>query len=291
MATVDSIITEIKLAGGFPTDNYFTDAEILSIMNGEFSSQVIPLVMKLNEDFFLQNKDYTIASTNSYRLPPRNIGNKLRDIKLVVNNTYFDLNRLFEEDRSSNLSGYYIVRNSIELSSDIVSGTLRMTYYLTPSELVLTTSCAKVLSIDSTTQITVESLPSTIITGTVVDMVQANGPNDLLALNSSVVSASGTTLTFASLPTDLAIGDYICVAGQSPIPLVPEIMEPLLVQATLVSCLGSKKDKAVDYESKGLTNMKESLLEMLAPRVDSNDIKIRGQGILSYVRNRNTRGR
>lgn len=289
MATVDSIITEVKLAGGFPTDNYFTDPEILSIMNGEFSSQVIPLVMKLNEDFFLQNKDYTIASTNSYRIPPRNIGNKLRDIKLVVNNTYFDLNRLFEEDRSSNLSGYYIVRNSIELSSDITSGTLRMTYYLTPSELVLTTSCAKVLSIDSATQITVESLPSTIITGSLVDLVQANGPNDLLALNSSVVSASGTTLTFASLPTDLTIGDYVCVAGQSPIPLVPEIMEPMLVQATLVSCLGSKKDKAVDYESKGLDSMKKSLLEMLAPRVDSNDIKIRGQGILSYVRNR--RGR
>ncbi len=286
MGTSDELITGIKLAGGFPTDNYFTDSEMLSLMNDSMQTVVIPLAMSLHEDYFLQDKDYTISTTNSYRLPARNIGNKLRDVKLYISGEYKNLNRLFEEDRSSKLSGYYITRNTLSLSPDITSGTLRVTYYLAPSTLILAASAAIVASIDSATQVTVTALPSTIAVNTVVDIVQGSGPYDLLALNSTVATVSGTTLTFSSLPDDLAVGDYICVAGQSPVPLIPETMQTYLAQATLVSCLASKKDKAVEWEYKQLELLEKSFTDMLDPRVDSNDIKIRGQGILSYIKGR-----
>lgn len=283
---VDDILTAIKLKGGFPTDNYFTDAELLILLNDEQKTKALPLLMKLHEDFLVQNKDYTIAANTTYRLPARIVGNKMRDLKLYSNGSYTDLNRIFEEDRSSKRTGYYLTGNKIELSEDITTGTLRLNYFLTPSSLVLSTSCAVVASIDSTTQVTVSALPSTIYTGSSVDFVQANSPNDLLAYDQTVVGVSGTSVTFSSLPDDLAVGDYLCVAGQTCVPGMPEEFVSLLIQATLVSCLSSKKDKSVEFEKKKLGEMSDALLDLLTPRSESNDIKLIGQGMLSYIHRR-----
>jgi hypothetical protein len=243
--------------------------------------------MKLREDFLVQSVDYTISAGTTYRLPNRLVGNKLRDLKLYNNSNYSDLNRLFEEDRQYKRTGYYLTGNKIELSEDITTGTLRLNYYLTPNSLVLTTSCAIISSIDSTTQVTVTALPSSIAVNSVVDFVQDAAPNDLLAFNQTVTGVAGTSLTFASLPTGLAVGDYVCIAGQSCVPLVPEELVSVLMQATLVSCLSSKKDKAVEFESKKLADMIAAMLDLLTPRSESNDVKMRGQGLLSYITRRN----
>jgi hypothetical protein len=94
------------------------------------------------------------------------------------------------------------------------------------------------------TQVTVAALPSTIVNGSTVDFVQYKSPNDLLAFESTITGVAGTVLTFASLPNDLAVGDYICLANQSPVPLIPEELHPVLTQAAMVTCLASKKDKS-----------------------------------------------
>ena len=283
---VDNILTSIKVKSGFPDDNYFTDSEMLTILNDEMKTEITPLLMKLQEEFFVQSKDYTISSTNAYRFPKRNIGNKLRDVKLVDGTRFTNLNRLFEEDRASTDSGYFISRNTLSLSDDITTGTIRVSYFLAPSTLVLSTACAQVLTIDSATQITVSSLPSTFALTTPVDFVQAVGPNDLLAIDQTIASIAGTTLTFASLSSDLAVGDYICLAGQSCIPVVPEELHPVLVQAALVSCLGSKKDKSAENESKKLQNMKVTMVDLLDTRVESPDIFAKSQGMLTAIQSR-----
>lgn len=284
--TSNEIIASVLLRSGFPTDNYFTNAEMLTIMNDEMRLHINPLLMKLHEEFLLQTKDYNIAANTTYRLPKRALGGKLRDLKLYDNGDYVDLDRLFEEDRYKKSTGYYITRNSIELSDDITTGTLRATYYLAPSQMVLVASVATIASIDSATQVTVSALPSSISTATPVDMVQASGQYDLLSIDATITNVAGTTLTFSSLPSDLAVGDYICLAGQSPVPTIPVDLHPILTQATLCTCLGSKKDKAFEAESAKLKMLKESMLEMLDPRVESGDIFVRGQGLLSAIRSR-----
>ena len=284
--TSNELITSILLRSGFPTDNYFSNAEMLTILNDEMKLVINPLILKLQEEFLLQTKDYTISSSAVYRLPKRALGGKLRDLKLYDNGIYAYLNRLFEEDRYKNLSGYYINRNCLELSSDITSGTLRATYFLAPSQLVLTSAAACIATIDSATQVTVTALPSTFATTTPVDFVQADGQCDLLDIDKSIVSIAGTTLTFAALPTDLAVGDYICLAGQSPVPVIPLDLHPVLAQAALCTCLYSKKDKAADAESAKLKNSIQVISEMLQPRVESGDIFVSGQGLLSAIKGR-----
>jgi hypothetical protein len=84
-------------------------------------------------------------------------------------------------------------------------------------------------------------LPTTITTSTPVDFVQNDGPYDILEIDQTITNISGTTLTFAALPDDLAVGDWICLAGQSPVLIAPRELQPLLVQATLHKSLMSKK--------------------------------------------------
>lgn len=284
--TSEEIIASVLLRSGFPTDNYFTNAEMLTIMNDETKLVINPLVMRLQEEFLLQTKDYTIVSGSSYRLPKRALGGKLRDVKIYDGTNYQNLNRLFEEDRANNPVGYYLNRNSLELSGDFTAQTLRVTYYLTPSQLVLTTAVATIASIDSATQITVTSLPSTISTSTQIDFIQSTGQYDLLAIDQTISSIAGTSLVFSSLPTDLAVGDYVCLAGQSPVPTIPVDLHPVLVQATLCTCLNSKKDKAIEIEGPKLAKLIETMEEMLQPRVDNGSIYLSGQGLLSAIRNR-----
>lgn len=283
---VDTIIDNLKLKAGFPDDNYFSDAELLSILNDEQKTVILPLIMKLHEDFLLQNESFTISSGGSYRIPTRAVGNKVRDIKIYDGSDYIDLNRLFEEDRSANFPGYYISRNTITLSDHFTSGTLLVTYFLALSDLILEASAAEIQSIDSATQVTVAALPSSITTSTQVDIIQANSPNDILAIDQTITNIASTQLTFASLPDDLAVGDYISLRKMSPITTFTEELVPVLTQAALVTCLFSKSDKYAEIEKKRLDEMVESMVEMLDTRSESNDIKIRGQNFLSFLRGR-----
>lgn len=284
---VDSLINEVKVKGGFPDDNYFTDAEMLLLMNDALRTVVTPLLMRIKEELFVQQKEYTISAGGSYRIPKRCIGNKLRDVKLKDGDDYTNLNRLFEEDRQDKPTGYYIEKNTITLSDDIDSGTLVISYFLAPSQLILEASAAEISSIDSATQVTVAALPSAILTTTPVDFAQSEGPYDLLEIDQTITNISGTSLTFASLPDDLAVGDWVCLSGQSPVLNAPREVQPLLVQATLYKCLMSKKDSSAAKEAKQeLEEMKMELLNMLDTKVESNDIKFSGQGLLSYIRSR-----
>lgn len=273
------MVRAIQIKGSFPTsDDLFSTSDYLVILNLQMKSDITPTMLRLNEEFFLRSKDFTIsASTRYYRMPTRTVGAKLRDLKRVDSNgVESDLNRLYEEDRPLGRTGYYMTGNSIELSSDIQSGTLRMKYFVRPSTLVETSSCAQVTVIDtSANTIEVSSAPSTFANGSLVDFVQNLNPYDLLDMDVAISNISGTTLTFASIPNGLTVGDWICVATESPVPMVPDEMHPILVQSALLVCLSSKKDKIYEQEKEMLIEMRQAAINMLEPRVENSSAKMR----------------
>ena len=287
--TSDELIAALKIKGSFPSaDDLFSNADFLVLFNHQMQVEIIPTMQLLSEEYFLLTKDYTITQGSTYRIPSRAIGAKCRDLQyLDGSNNLAPLNRLFEEDRPLNNSGYYLVRNSIELSSDFINGTLRMKYFARPNKLVLESACAQISSIDTgLNQVVVTALPSTMSTGVLVDFIQAKNPYDLLAYDQTISGVSGTTVSFASLPTDLAVGDWISIAEQSCVPMVPEEMHPILVQSALVSALSSKKDRAVDYESKVLERIKQDAIRMLDPRVENDSVSFKSGRLLSYFNTR-----
>ena len=282
------IITALKIKGSFPSANdLFSDSDYLVLMNMAMKTEISPVMISLNDEYLLATKDYTISQGSTYRLPTRTIS--VRDIQwLDSGNNITDLVRNFEEDRPRNRSGYYITRNSIELSDDYNSGTLRVKYFARPSTLVLTTACGQIQSIDTgNDQITLVSTPATFVTGAVVDLVQNKNPYDLMSMDLSIVNVSGNTIELPSLPSGLAAGDWLCLATESPVPLAPEELHPLLVQAVLVDCLSSKKDKAWESAQMMFEEMKTSIVNMLDPRVENTSAKLRTGLIYNYF----TRGR
>lgn len=283
------LISALKIKGSFPSANdLFSNSDFLVLFNHQMKTEIVPIMLMLSEDYFLLTKDFNVVQNASYRLPSRGIGSKLRDLQVQdTGGNLIPLKRLFEEDRPANLTGYYIVRNSVELANQFVSGTLKMKYYARPNELVMPTECAQVVSIDSgNLQIEVSSVPATMTTGVLCDFVQNRNPYDLLSYDNAIAGVSGTTITMTEIPTDLVVGDWLCIAQKSPVPMVPEELHPVLVQAALVSALSAKKDRAFEAESKVLERNKQDAIRMLDPRVENDSVSFRSGRLLNFFANR-----
>lgn len=288
MTTLE-LIAALKIKGSFPTSNdLFSNSDFLVLFNHQMKTEIVPTMLLLSEEFFFVYKDFPVVQNGSYRIPARAIGAKLRDVQVIdAGGNILAPQKLFEEDRPGNPTGYYLTRNSVSLSSDYTTGTLRMKYFARPNELVLPTACSQIASIDTVNkQVTVTSLPSTMTTGVLCDFVQSENPYDLLDYDNAIVGVSGTTVTMTSLPDGLAIGDYLCLAKQSPVPMVPDEMHPVLVQSALVAALASKKDKNAEFESKVLERVKQDAIRMLDPRVENNSISFRSGRLLPFFSNR-----
>lgn len=290
--TTTELINSIKLKGSFPTANdLFSNADYLSILNDEMLNVIVPIIGRVNEEYFLTYKNHNVlANQEAYRIPKRAIASTLRDIQQISSNgSVSSLGRLFEEERTSltsGPSGYYIKSNQVLLSpipKSTSGNILRLAYTRRPSRLVLPSTCSQITSINGNV-VEVASVPSTMSNGTLIDFVQADGPNDVLDLDVAITGISGTTFNFDSVPTELSVGDYICLAGESPVPGIPEEMIPTLVQAALCVCLTSKKDKSSELEIQKLQQMKEALIQLMEPRVKSSDVVVKSSAILNAFR-------
>jgi len=103
-----------------------------------------------------------------------------------------------------------------------------------PSKLVPVLDTARIASIDTVnSQVTVESLPSAIVSGSIVDLVSSSSPYP--ATDDVTVSGiSGLTLTLSTIPDDLAVGDYVCQKEQTPLIQLPIELSNVLVQAVSI---------------------------------------------------------
>ena len=283
------LITALKLHGSFPTSNdLFSDEDFLSLFNHQMKVEITPLLVGLNEEYFLQSQNFTVVQGSTYRIPTRAIGSNVRTLFTIDSSgNKAALARLFEEDRPSGASGYYVIRNSIELSNDFNTGLLQVVYFARPSTLVLTTACAQVNAIDTgTNTVEVAATPDTFITGIKLDFVQNKNPYDLLGMDYELAGVSGTTLNFASLPDGLEIGDWICLATESPVPMIPDELHPVLLQSALCKTLSSKKDKQFKDEKETLTEIKTNAINLLDPRVKDNSAKMRTGALLGHFQSR-----
>lgn len=290
--TTTDIINSIKRRGSFPASNtLFSNSDFLAILDEEMVNTILPLFSIINEEYFVEYHDVTLTpGTSGYRIPTRAVGVTLRDVQLISGTNITSLIRLYEEDKTStdnNQQGYFLKGNKVIVSpTPTQAETLRMVYFRRPSKFVLPSACALISSIDTgTNQVVVSSVPSSMTTNVVVDFIQANTPYDILSQDAVISGISGTTISFTSLPSELAVGDYICLANQSCVPCIPEEFTPILIQAALCICLSSKKDDSAKFEIQKLEKMSQYLVDLVAPRVKSGDKVISNKNSLfNYFR-------
>lgn len=148
LLTTDDLVNTSLRRAMIPSDNpTFTTSDIRDIMNEEFGSYMLPMVIRTHEEYSVIDEDIPLSSsTSKYRIPYRAVGSKLRDVQFLdTGGGYYEATRLTIEDRpdsqhgysSSSFIQYYIQDDSVVLmNTQSSNGCVRMSYYLRPNELV-----------------------------------------------------------------------------------------------------------------------------------------------------------
>ena len=158
ITTCDLINTSLRRAM-IPSDqSTFTCSDIIDIMNEELGIHVLPVVLRAHEEYYVVDEDQSLsACTIRYKIPYRATGNKLRDVQFIDNaGTQYEMTRVSLEDRpeyqgnytnNQFLTFYLEGTNVVLMQNQISNGSLRMSYYLRPNDLVLNKRAGKIKSI------------------------------------------------------------------------------------------------------------------------------------------------
>lgn len=262
----------------------FTSADILAMADEVVKTRLLPAIVGAREEFYLTYKDYSITSgTAAYAIPPRAVGLTCREIHIVDSSGRIQNLPRFSVDRLHLITGagdsgspraFYLQGDDIVLvpSPSVTASTLRVYYYIRPGDLVPVSSGAVISAINTTTNVvSVTTIPSTWSTGNVFDLIQRNGSHKHLSLDLTSTLVSGTDITLPSLPSSLAVGDYICLAGESCLVQMPPDFHSVLASLTAAEMIGSmdqaKAEKLIEAAEKQLSIASN----MLNPRVVGED--------------------
>lgn len=287
--TSSGIIDKIKRWAAIPDGQpAFSDADLLKMVNEEMESVITPLVMKCNEEFFVTHTDYSPPADafTPIRLPAISVSAKLREVKLVdatapdiddfINVTRLDIEAFGRE--LSGFSAFYFEGNDLYITNPAkLSGfKIRVWYYERPNELVKVADSAKIATIDTgTNTVTLTTtLPSDYTTSLTYDFIKGS-PHFTVYSRGIACSAltsddltSDYQMTLASLPSALAVGDYVSVTNESPVVNLPYEIQNLLCQSVVVKVLESFGNNAqLQNAVQKYKQMESYAKDMLSPRV------------------------
>lgn len=294
--TVTELVRSLKRRASMPTSqSTFSPADLVALMNDEMHSIILPRIKDVREEYFVTYTDFPLVSGQSeYVIPSRAAGNALRDVVFVdSNNRESPCPRLAPEDikeTNSNffgsaLVGHYFKDNKIVIVPQPLnpqSGfSVRMKYERRPNNLCLESSAATIVTINSlTNEVTVSNQPSAWTSNTEFDVISENSPFVSIADDQGISNIAANVLTFDSLPDDIAVGQWIASAGESPIPQLPYEAHHVLAQ------LGAVKALEILGKASEVKTAKESAAEML--RFFVSLITPRNDGSQKKIVNRNT---
>lgn len=275
MATFNTtrLVSMVKLKGDLP-DGRYEDSEILDLATDALVSEIAPLMISAREEYYVRSKDFTVTAAQScYLIPSRAVGGTLREVKLIRGTQVVDLQRMDPEDidsiDTSTPCAFYIQGDNIVLypTPDATGDTLRMTYFVRPSALVATTACAQITEINGST-LTL-SVPTTWTTTNTFDIIRGESGFSLKGMDLAASAVNTTNIVFSSaLPTDLVVGDWVCLSGESCFPWIPADAHQLLVHLTVVACLEALGDQTnLQVAAARAEALKDALKAVLTSRV------------------------
>src|ERR1019366_1580977 len=282
----------------------FLNTDFYALADDSIRGKIIPLVIKHMAEFYVFPYNYSInINQASYAIPARAINMILRSVEIVSatnSDSKANLDQLNREDlyaaTTGNIrimvkkSGFYIEGNNVILfptPAQINTDILRMNIFLRPNQLVDPTACGIITAINSGAgTITCAATPAAWTTSNKFDLVKAQPGFDCTAIDQVVTNIAAGVITFSSvLPTNVAVGDYVCLAGQSCVVQVPVELQPLLTQYVVVRCLSAQGDanglKAALAE---LEVLEKNANLLLTPRVQGSVKRVtKSRGINRWV--------
>lgn len=297
----DNLLPTLRLLPLMPSvQALFSDSDLLTILTFEMTSKIIPLIDNQAEEYFISTDDIPYSTSQTiFTIPPRALAGKLRAVSFVDSNqNEVRIPRLRLEDIMSNVNatglainpalwGFYLKNNKVILYLGSTTGGsssfqyLRLRYVRQPNQLVLSSACGQITGIAGNV-ITCSNIPTTFTTSSAYDLIQ-NVPqmfDSLLDDGTITAVTTGTngtiTFTAGTVPSTLAVGDWVCLANQSPIPQIPYTPGfDLLLQLSAAKCLEIHGDtQGYNVAMSQATDMKNYFISVITPRVDANVIRL-----------------
>lgn len=258
----------------------FTSAEIWAISDEVMAVDIVPDILGVREEYFVASVDEDItANVAAYAIPARAIGMNLRDLWLVDGTSITPNFPRVEPENVTQGSpgspeGFYVKNNSIILvpTPATTSKTLRKLFNLRPGAHIDPADAGVISSINTgTLTVTVSSIPSTWATGNIFDLIKQDGGQEPLSIDLTSTLITGSSITLPSLPSSLRVGDYIALAGQTPLPFLPPEYRPVLAQATAAEILSMMNQPGADAAKKRLEQIRFQCRQLITPRVQGED--------------------
>ena len=285
--TTTALIAAIKRRGSFPnSQSLFSNQDLIDIANDELWDTVVPWLMANREEYLVSYKDITLAANEkTIDIPQNAMGMKLRDVVVVTNpgmsqeTTYALARTSPDEIASGNLNGsilpflsscFYIQNNQVIIWPAPSSETIfRLSFFRRPNQLIATTSCGQVTSVDTNTnEVVLDNVPVSWTAGDTFDIISNTPAFDAVLEVDEAVVVSNPTVQLTDV-TGVSVGDWVCLTGESPIAQVPLELHHLLAQAAVVKCLESQKDaEGMQLAQAKLNEMFMRFAAIVSPRVD-----------------------
>lgn len=285
--TADNLVSKMRRAGKLPPhDPLANAANLLEKLNDEQRLYLTKLVQSTREQFRQAYLDIvTTSGLKRYPLPSRAVAAGIVQLaKLNTDGSRYPFT-VFPDFRVNETNyptpgDYYLEGNELVLYVDPAAATLRVTYERRLSELVLVASARAITAINTgSNQITIAAAPSTFTGKTTMDLVKGTPHFDTYGIDLACTSigSSATTVTFTNtLPTSLAVGDYVCLPGETPVCNAPWELHDVLVHKAAYTWLLERGDARANSLAKvlwgedGESGMEAEAMSLLTPRVETN---------------------
>lgn len=277
--TTENLISGISRRGTLPRDPSSHFDAWLPHADDELQTVIVPMIMALKADHFLAYLDYTTTAEVTYEIPEDALHRNLRSVVWVSDNGEEQaLTRIeFDEEtsapdferRSWPNGAYYVRGDVVKLYPTSTPGrTLRMHFYRLPNQLVSTDEAAEVTAVDyDTNVVTTSGVPSSWDTGDSVCCVKGRPGFSLRFSAQTTVDVSSPTITLTDA-SEVEVGDWIALEGDSPIPQIPVEAHPILMQCALVKILESLGDSKVEVSQSKLDEIMKRYQAAATPRVE-----------------------
>jgi len=303
--TTDTLIESVKRKAAIPENQAtFTASDFLAFANEEMDIGLVPAILMLHEEYYVYSEDVVlVANQNTYSIPYRSIGGKLRDIFYRnTNGDLLEMSRLSPEDKAlyqnntanSGFTLYYIEGNEIILTPGVgtsPTGSLVFSYYLRPSNLVAESRVAIITAVNvvgATTVFTVDGVPTGMTSSTEMDINQAKSGHRIRSFDITPTAVSSVLKTITFTTTDISsntvVGDHIAFAGECMIPQAPSDLHSILAQRVVCRVLEAQKDlEGLASANQKLAEMEIKLATLIDNRAEGSPLKINNRnGLLRY---------
>lgn len=280
----DALVSRVRRRTQLPT-NAYTDQQILDVAYEEILTAVLPALKRTRENYRLARTDIaTVADQGDYRIPTRAQGGALRTVSLVRGDDEFHLAKLSLDDLegrrdASGMAGFVVNGDKISIlpTPDVSTDYIRVRYQLAFPRLVPTAEAGLVTSVNvggGTTTISTGGLPSSWVTGDDIDVIEGRSGFEVLVTDADTTIA-GSAVSISGSYNDIQAGDWVALAGESPIITLPDVLHPAVYGYTASRILFEVGEKSGGGVERGMAqNALERAIGSISPRTDGRARRI-----------------